>query len=90
MERNVLSVLLGLPVVQMMESIEDKLKGNIYMIYNDYRRDHLPVGTGNLEINELFNMIKGKDLFITIEKRSVPHIKPHLYIPVNYSMPSCL
>lgn len=66
---------LGLPLSQMMERIEDKLIGIHLHDYDDYGRDHLPVGTGNLETAELFNMIKGKDLFITIENRSVPHIK---------------
>ncbi len=66
---------LGLPLNQMIERIEDKLIGIHLHDYNDFGKDHLPVGTGNLEVTELFKMIRGKDLFITIENRSIPHIK---------------
>ncbi len=66
---------LGLPLNQMIDRIEDKLIGIHLHDYNDFGRDHLPIGTGNLQVNELFKMIKGKELFITIENRSVPHIK---------------
>lgn len=65
----------GVPLDQMMDRIGDKLIGIHLHDYDEFGRDHLPVGTGKLQINELFHMIKGKDLFITIENRSVPHIK---------------
>lgn len=66
---------LGMPLSQMMERIEDKLIGIHLHDYNDFGEDHLPVGMGNLKVKELFNMLKGKDLFITIENRSISHIK---------------
>jgi len=66
---------LGFPLSEMMDRIEDKLIGIHLHDYDDYGRDHLPIGTGNLKVNELFRMIKGKDLFITVENKSVPHIK---------------
>lgn len=66
---------LGEPLDKMLEKMGDKLVGIHLHDYNDHGRDHLPVGTGNLPVNELFRMIKGKDLFITIENRTVPHIK---------------
>ena len=66
---------LGLPLNQMMEIIEDKLIGIHLHDYDDFGRDHLPVGTGKLNVNELFRMIRGKELFITLENRSIPHIK---------------
>lgn len=66
---------LGQPLNQMLERIDDKLIGIHLHDYDNYGRDHLPVGTGNLQVNELFKYIKGKDLFVTIENRTVPHIK---------------
>lgn len=82
---------LRLPLNQMMERIEDKVIGIHLHDYNDFGKDHLPLGTGNLKVNELFNMLKGKDLFITIENRSVSHIKyTLLHSPFDCFMPSPL
>jgi sugar phosphate isomerase/epimerase len=66
---------LGQPINQMIDRIEDKLIGIHLHDYNDFGIDHLPIGTGNLQVNELFSLLKGKDIFITLENRSVPHIK---------------
>lgn len=81
----------GLPLNQMIERIDDKLIGIHLHDYDEFGRDHLPVGTGNLEIDELFKMIKGKDLFITLENRSVPHIKySFLHSPLTiWCHPAC-
>lgn len=66
---------LGQPLNYMMERIEDKLIGIHLHDYDNAGRDHLPIGTGNLQVNDLFRSIKGKDLFITIENKTIPHIK---------------
>lgn len=75
---------LGVPLEQMMGRIDDNLIGIHLHDFDKYGRDHLPVGTGNLQLKELFEMIKGKDLFITLENKSVPHIKYSiLHSPLN-------
>jgi len=43
--------------------------------FNQHGRDHLPIGSGELNMEQLFSLIKGKNMFITIENRSAPHIK---------------
>jgi len=63
-------------------SIEDKVKrigDNLLGIhihdYDNCGRDHLPLGTGKLDMDNLFSLIRDKDLFITLENRSTPNIK---------------
>jgi sugar phosphate isomerase/epimerase len=68
----------GSSLEDMMDRIGKNLIGIHLHDYNDLGKDHLPLGTGLLEINKLFGMINEKDVFITVENRSVTHIKQSL------------
>ena len=66
---------LNSPLDKMMKSIDNSIIGIHLHDYDENGRDHLPVGTGKLDLDRLFKMIEKKDLFITIENKSVHHIK---------------
>jgi sugar phosphate isomerase/epimerase len=68
----------GTSLDNMMDRIGKNLIGIHIHDYNEQGKDHLPLGTGKLDINKLFRIIREKDLFITIENRSIPHIKHSL------------
>jgi sugar phosphate isomerase/epimerase len=68
----------GSSLDNMMEKIGKNLIGIHIHDYNEQGKDHLPLGTGKLDINKLFGLIKDKDVFITIENRSILHIKHSL------------
>ena len=59
----------------MMDIIGDNLIGVHVHDFDEFGRDHLPLGTGKLDLNALLNFVQDKDIFITLENRSVPHIK---------------
>ena len=69
---------LGLSGVNLEEMIKiqgENLLGIHIHDFDQHGRDHLPLGTGKLQMDKLFSLTKNKDLFITLENRSVPHIK---------------
>jgi|GEM_PF-1905255 len=59
----------------MMKIMGDNLLGIHIHDFDQHGRDHLPLGTGKLQMDKLFSLMRNKDLFITLENRSVPHIK---------------
>ncbi|AEG18927.1 sugar phosphate isomerase/epimerase family protein [Methanobacterium paludis] len=66
---------LGGSLNKMIETVGDNLIGIHVHDFDDFGRDHLPLGTGKLDLNALLRLVEDKDIFITLENRSVPHIK---------------
>ena len=60
---------------KMIEVVGDDLMEIHVHDFDEFGRDHLPLGTGKLDLNALLNSIPDKDIFITLENRSVSHIK---------------
>lgn len=69
---------LGISHVSLEEMIKimgDDLIGIHIHDFDEFGRDHLPLGTGKLDMDKLFTLIRNRDLFITLENRSASHIK---------------
>jgi len=67
--------LYGENLEEMIKTVGKNLLGIHIHDFDLEGRDHLPLGTGKLQMDKLFSLTKNNDLFITLENRSVSHVK---------------
>lgn len=76
---------LGTSVDKMVSCIEDKLVEIHLHDYNKLGKDHLPLGTGELDTKMVLKIIEEKDPLVTIENRSVRDIRDSILYLRNLS-----